>query len=111
MLHHLKRNHSRNQRESWLILLIERFDLVEGAERVLLLTLVELLVQAEFVLLLEDAAGEGETLRAMLGVRDRAQVVAESTFVFLAVGELGDAAGIADFAVVVHLVGREDGVG
>ena len=70
MLHRFERYDAGDQRESWLVLLIQRLDLVEGAERILLLTLVELLVQTELVLALENAIGEVERLGAVLSIRD-----------------------------------------
>lgn len=110
MLHRFERYDTGNKRESWLVLLIQRLDLVQGAERVLLLTLVELLVQTELVLALENAVGEVERLGAILSVRDRGQVVAEAAAsgVPLGVWELSHTARITNHAN--HLIGRHNRV-
>ena len=60
VLHHFEGDDSSDQRESRLILLIERLHLEQRTERVLLLALVELFVKAELVLLFEDAVREAE---------------------------------------------------
>ena len=58
----LEADYSREHWEGWLPLLVECFDLVEWPKGPALLSLVELLVETEFILRSEDAVGEGEGL-------------------------------------------------
>ena len=65
MLHHLEVDDSCHKRRGRLVLFVQRLDLEERSERVLLLTLVELLVQRELLLAGEDALRELKRLVAV----------------------------------------------
>ena len=102
VLNHLKGDHSCNERKGRLVFLVQRLNFKEGAEWVLLLAFVELLVETKFFLFLEDTVGKVEGLATVLSICDRAQVVAESALVLsLRVWKVGHATRITHHSMVV----------
>ena len=105
VLNHLEGDYPSDKRKGWLIFFIERLDFEQGAQWVLFLTFVELLIETELILLLEDAVGEVERLGAVLSVRDRPQIIAKSAFILLRVWvEVNHATRFTDHSRIV-LVG------
>lgn len=77
MLHLLEVDDSGDQGKRGLVLLIKGLDFEERAQRILLLTFVELLVETELFLSGEDTIREVERLGAVVGFSQGIQIVAE----------------------------------
>ena len=105
VLHALERNHTSDQGECRLVLLIQRLNLEQRAERVLLLSLVKLFVKAELVLLFEDTVGVVERLVAFCH-RTRVWQIATLNSRLLAKGKLSDTASVT-YPTVAMPVGRQ----